>query len=177
MLTHRTRAAIALILAAALAPDLAAQQPARCDAVEGFHRLDFWVGKWDVKVNGALAGTNTIEKILDGCAILEHWRSTTGQEGKSLFFFEHATDTWKQVWVTQTATAPGGVKEKTMLAPLPDGAVRFQGRIALAGGGHYLDRTTLSPLPDGRVRQVIETSRDDGATWRIQFDAIYERRG
>ncbi|HSJ63170.1 MAG TPA: hypothetical protein VK922_04595 [Gemmatimonadaceae bacterium] len=176
MLTRRFHAAAALILVALHAPHLAAQEPARCDDVAGFHRLDFWVGEWDVKVNGALAGTNTIEKILDGCAILEHWRGAGGQEGMSLFYFDRATDTWKQVWVTQTATAPGGVKEKTMIAPLPDGAVRFQGKIALSGGRHYLDRTTLSRLPDGRVRQVIATSIDDGATWRTQFDAIYERR-
>jgi hypothetical protein len=36
-----------------------------------------------------------------------------------------------------------------------------------------LDRTTLTPLGNGRVRQVIETSRDGGKTWRVGFDAVY----
>src|SRR5262249_984177 len=34
----------------------------------------------------------------------------------------------------------------------------------------------LTPLGDGRVQQVIETSVDGGTTWKVQFDAIYERQ-
>ncbi len=77
---------------------------------------------------------------------------------------------WKQVWVTDA----GYAKEKELVsAALPDGAVRFQGEVATRSGGTVLDRTTLTPLPDGRVRQVIEISRDHGATWQPNFDAYY----
>ena len=58
------------------------------------------MGEWGVVAGDERVGTNRIEKILDGCAILEHWRDNGGSEGKSLFYYNHATDTWRQVWVT-----------------------------------------------------------------------------
>lgn len=150
--------------------------PVPCESVAGFHKLDFWVGEWEVRSGEQIAGASTIEKILNGCAVMEHWRGAGGSEGKSLFFYDHLTDTWKQVWVTENATAPGGLKEKSLISALPDGSVQFQGTVSLADGRAFLDRTTLSPLPGGRVRQVIEISPDDGATWQTRFDATYHRR-
>lgn len=147
-----------------------------CEETEGFHRLDFWVGEWDVFTDGAKAGTNRIEKILNGCAILEHWTGAGGSEGKSLFYYSSATGKWKQVWVTQQATRPGGLKEKELIQEFEDGGVRFQGEISLSSGNTYLDRTTLTPLEEGKVRQVIEVSRDGGKNWRVTFDAVYVPR-
>src|SRR5262245_23242534 len=70
--------------------------------------LDFWLGRWDVRsVDGVSAGTNLVERVLGGYAILEHWRDVADCEGKSLFFFDHSVSTWRQVWVME-----GHVKEK-----------------------------------------------------------------
>lgn len=149
--------------------------PAQCGELDIYHTLDFWVGEWDVYVGDELVGSNRIEKILSDCAVLEHWRGEGGGEGKSLFFVTN-DGTWKQVWVTEWATRPGGVKEKTFQAMDTPGTVRFQGRIPLPDGGSYLDRTTLTRLASGEVRQVIETSTDEGRTWTAGFDAVYRRR-
>ena len=157
------------------APPADAQAPVPCDSLPGFHALDFWLGEWEVKVGSTLAGTNRIEKTLNGCAVIEHWEGTGGGNGMSLFFYNHATDTWKQVWVTEYATAVGGLKEKTAVAGAPPGALRFQGVVRLRDGREMLDRTTLSAHDGGTVRQVIETSTDGGATWQVRFDAIYAR--
>ena len=138
-----------------------------------FGALDFWVGEWNVSVGEQHVGTNRIEKILEGCAILEHWVAADGGEGKSLFYHQPATGEWKQVWVTTTPDRPGGVKEKTLVERLPDGGLRFQGEIPVPGGGKYLDRTTLTPAGDGTIHQVIEHSTDDGETWQVGFDALY----
>jgi hypothetical protein len=151
-------------------------EPPPCDSDSVYHILDFWVGDRDVKVKSELVGTNRISRILKGCAILEEWKDAQGGEGRSLFYYEPSTRRWKQVWVTSLATAPGGTKEKRLVAHLPDGGTRFQGEIPLASGGVLLDRTTLQPLPDGSVRQLIEASRDGGTTWRVMFDASYHRR-
>lgn len=154
--------------------------PARgqgCAADQAYGILDFWVGEWEVFVGEQRVGSNRIEKILSGCAILEHWSAAGGDEGKSLFYYQPATGEWKQVWVTGAPSRPGGVKEKTLVERLPDGGVRFQGDIPIAGGGTYLDRTTLLPAGDGTVRQVIERSTDGGETWEVGFDALYRPRG
>lgn len=177
-LRRRARSlATASVVWIAAVPSAAASQeatlPAACDDVRGFHRLDFWAGTWDVQVNGRTVGRNRIEKILDGCAVLEHWRGQAGGEGKSLFYYIPANDTWKQVWVTAGATGRGGVKEKELVETTADGGLRFLGEIPLADGTSYLDRTTLTPLPGGRVRQVIDRSTDGGETWHTGFDAVY----
>ncbi len=168
--------ALSLVLLTILAAPAGAQQsaPPSCDSVPGFHQLDFWVGEWDVvDPDGEPQGTNRIEKILSGCAIMEHWEGAGGSAGASLFYYDHLAHTWKQVWVTERATAPGGVKEKRLVEELPDGGLRFQGVITRPDGHTFLDRTTLTPLDEGRVQQVIETSTDGGAEWQRRFVGIY----
>ncbi len=91
------------------APSRAQQAGPACGDVPGSSALDFWLGEWEVRVDGEVVGENTIAKILDGCAVTEHWRSRAGGEGRSLFYPEPGTGRWKQVWVTGRATAPGGV--------------------------------------------------------------------
>ena len=169
----------ALIYSLLVLPALATGQeetPPGCDEVEVYRALDFWVGEWDVYIDNRLVGQNLIEKTLDGCAIFEHWRASDGGEGKSLFFVDYDGH-WAQIWVSQWAMTPGGVKEKVMVDDPPDGAVRFQGVVRHPEAGAWLDRTTLTPAEDGSVRQLIEISRDNGATWSPTFDAIYRPTG
>jgi hypothetical protein len=131
--------------------------------------LDFWLGSWEVRgPDGSPAGTNVVERVLDGHAVIEYWRAVDGAEEKSLFYYEPSAGTWRQVWVTS-----GCVKEKALVAAGPDG-VRFEGH-ALVAGRRHPDRTTLTVLPGGQVGQLIEDSLDDGTTWIVSFDAVYTR--
>ena len=153
--------------------DMTAQDKPGCDAPV-YRQLDFWVGTWDVRLDGRdnVVGTNIIEKTLDGCAIFEHWTDVRGSSGKSLFYYHRADQVWKQVWVTDL----GRVKEKRMLPESTSAVVVFQGELRLDDGTRLLDRTTLTDLGDGRVRQRIAQSADGGATWNGGFDAIYTPR-
>jgi len=167
------------ILACAIAGALrlhagaAAPNAASCEQTPQFHLLDFWVGKWDV-VSGNNHGLDVVEKQLDGCAVTEKWDGGPGDKGFSLFYFNRFTQKWTQVWVTNSATSLGGLKEKYYVGSPAPGAVRFQGTLpGLYRGKNVLDRTTLTPLPRGRVHQVIETSTDGGSTWHTGFDAVY----
>jgi hypothetical protein len=145
-----------------------------CEGDPDYHKLDFWIGTWDVFDNhdSTLNGRDVVEKIVGGCAIIENWKEADGSdEGKSLFFYESAKKQWKQVWVTDA----GPIKEKQLIEEMKDGGVRFQGEIPHRDGQSHLDRTTLTPLVGGRVHQVIEISRDAGKTWETVFDAEYRR--
>lgn len=150
------------------------ERPAEGGGDSGRHALDFWVGEWEVYDNGSrrLDGCNRIEPVLKGAAIIEHWSGANGSEGKSWFYFYRPEERWKQIWVTDG----GFVKEKAQVSGAAAGSVRFQGEIPLKDGHKLLDRTTLTPQPDGRVRQVIEHSRDAGATWQTVYDASYIRK-
>jgi hypothetical protein len=147
-----------------------------CDTDSTYHQLDFWVGEWRVTADGVLDGTDRIEKVLNGCAVSETWHDVApGHEGRSLFFVASAPKRWKQVWVTETARALGGTKEKGMIASYPGGGVRFQGELIGPLGRVLLDRTTLTPMPNGTVQQVIERSIDGGSTWTTPYTATYTR--
>jgi hypothetical protein len=144
-----------------------------CDG-PAYHELDFWLGTWQVvSPAGEPQGENRIEKVLNGCAVLEHWRDASGREGKSLFYYQLIPGMWKQVWVTDE----GQVKEKSLMRAYRGPGVRFQGRLPRKQGGTYLDRTTLTPLLDGRVQQVIEVSFDGGLRWdpKRRWEGIYRR--
>lgn len=176
MLSIRTAGTFLVLIAAPFAtPGLFAQSP--CPDDPDYAVLDFWVGEWDVMVGEQQVGTNRIEKVLSGCALLEHWSGASGSEGKSLFYRVPAEDVWKQVWVTENPSRPGGVKEKTMVERLDGGGTIFRGKVTTSSGQVVLDRTRLIPLGDGTVRQVIEYSEDEGATWHQIFDAIYVPTG
>jgi len=149
---------------------VARAQPPPAPAVH--HELDFWLGDWEAFAGGTLDGTDRIERVLDGAAVIEHWHDVSGHEGKSLFYFYRPENRWKQVWVTDV----GAVKEKVCIAVFPGGGTRFRGEIPLRAGGTVLDQTTLTPLPDGTVHQLIEQSADGGRTWQTTFDAIYRRK-
>jgi hypothetical protein len=168
---------LSLTIAPFLHPQATGSKPAApphpCQSDPEYQKLDFWVGTWDVYDNhdGTLNGTDVVEKIVGGCAIVENWREADGSgEGKSLFYYQRAKKRWKQVWVTDA----GPIKEKQLVDELK-GGVRFQGEIPHLDGSSHLDRTTLTPLPGGKVHQVIEISRDAGKTWETVFDAEYRR--
>lgn len=167
-----------LVIALACASAAAAGPPATsgCDANPEFHLLDFWIGDWDVFVGDVNVGEDRVEKILDGCAVVEDWTAARGGRGHSLFYYAPGAGTWKQVWVTQNALGPGGLKEKELVERLPDGGLRFQGEVPNDQGGGYLDRTTLTPVGPDEVHQLIETSINGGFAWKATFDARYVRR-
>jgi len=168
------RAAVA-IAGVALAATASAAEPAGCAAEPALGALDFWVGDWDVCVEGRGDGRDRVRTVLDGCAVTEEWTATDGSRGSSLFYYVVNEKQWKQVWVTDQALQPGGLKEKRLIARFADGGVRFQGEIALPDGRRILDRTTLRPVDGDAVSQRIEMSRDGGDHWSTTFDARYQR--
>ncbi|MGH9440978.1 MAG: hypothetical protein ACRD16_01760 [Thermoanaerobaculia bacterium] len=146
-----------------------------CESDPAFHRLDFWVGDWDVYDSGTSvkAGSSALKKILKGCAISVDWLEADGKgEIQELFFYEKARDLWHQVWISDA----GPTKERRATAGGPAGSLRFLGDVLMLDGRSYLDRSTVTPMPAGGVHQLIEISRDGGSTWQATFDAVYRRR-
>ena len=82
----------------------AAARPPPCAAPE--HRqFDFWVGTWDVfGPAGRQVGANRIERIADGCALLEQWTGSGNVTGKSLNIYDASDGRWHQTWVDSSGT-------------------------------------------------------------------------
>lgn len=151
---------------AALAANVPAPKP--CSAPE-YHQFDFWIGDWNVQENGAPAGTNNVESILDGCIVRENWVGTDGSKGTSLNRWDPAAKKWHQTWVDNR----GGKLE--LSGGFQNGTMTLAGERASSRDpkGKILDRITWQKLPDGRVHQVWTASRDGGKTWQGQFDGFY----
>jgi len=172
-MTRRRRTLTGLVVTVAVGAACAGE-PSCAESPE-HALLDFWTGEWNVCVAGAYAGHDRVTRIADGCAVTEEWTGADGLHGFGLFYYVPAQAQWKQVWVTDQASRPGGLKEKHLIARDGDAATRFQGEIALPGGERILDRTTLRRAASGAVHQTIEISRDGGDRWTTTFDAEYRR--
>lgn len=149
---------------------LKAQAEARahpCANDARYRAFDFWVGDWDVFSGTQQIGHNRIEKMLDGCLLMESWTDGYGNSGKSMNYYDPASGRWRQNWVDEN----GGVV--TYEGEIREGGMRYSGENLRADGRRSLARVRLTPQSDGTVRHVIETSTDGGKTWSNSFDAVY----
>jgi hypothetical protein len=163
---------IVLTMAAGLGGAARAQAPAPapppdCSAPE-FRQFDFWIGDWTVTAGGRQAGVNRIERVLDGCALAEHWTSASGVAGTSLNFYDRASGAWHQAWTD----ARGGALRLT--GGLVDGRMVMRSEPQSGpDGASLVQRITWSRESGGRVRQLWESSTDGGRTWSVAFDGLY----
>ena len=147
-----------------------------CEANSAYRTFDFWIGEWDVTSAGnpTNKSESSIQKLVEGCAILENWygggkQAGPGTTGKSLNYFNPATGKWRQLWVSDTCVLGDYQGE------FRDGAMRFE-RDFVQGAINTKGRMTFTPLEPGKVRQFIEQSTDGGKTWVTQFDGLYVRK-
>lgn len=159
---------VLLLLAAPVAAQKPAAKPACSDSV--YRQFDFWLGDWNVTMNGNQAGTNNITLEEEGCLLHEHWVGSKGGTGQSFNFFDRTTGEWTQVWVDNqggnlhlTGRFSGNQMQLTGTAPGPDGKPAQQ-------------RLTFTRNADGSVRQLWESS-GDGKTWTVAFDGLYRKKG
>ena len=131
------------------------------------HRVfDFFIGHWRAATpDGMVVGTNHIEAVLGGAALIERWTSVNGYEGTSLNRLDPVTGTWRQTWVDDQ----GDVVE-FVDGHIDDGAMRF-----VAHGDGVERRLTFFPQGPDALRQLSEASSDGGGTWSIEYDLRYRR--
>jgi hypothetical protein len=136
-----------------------------------YQEFDFWVGEWDVfNPQGRQVGVNIIEKILNGCALLENWSSVFGTSGMSINYYDPSDGKWKQNW----SDARGGIV--WYQGEIKDGAMHFSGENISPDGSRQLARVVIKPLENGNVHHFIEQSADGGKTWNVYFDGTYVPR-
>lgn len=136
-----------------------------CEHTAENRQFDFWIGEWTVETaTGQQAGTSKVERILNGCALLENW-SGMG-DGKSLNIYNANRKQWQQFWVD----ASGEVHEYA--GGLVNGEMRFEGPAADHQGNRTMRRMTFTRLDGGRVKQKGEVS-SDGKNWSVEYELIY----
>jgi Tfp pilus assembly protein PilF len=143
-----------------------------CTKIPEARQFDFWLGEWDVKNTlGQQAGQSSIQLILGQCVLLENWTNAGGGSGKSFNVFNRQTRQWHQTWVDDQ-----GSFTEYKQGEYKDGKLSFLAEQAGPNGQKQWQRMTFFNLSPERVRQLGETSSDDGKTWQISFDLLYQRK-
>lgn len=140
-----------------------------CAYRDEYKQLDFWVGEWTVTADGQTIATSSIQRVAEGCAVLENYSQADGFVGKSLNFFDPALRKWRQVWVDATT------RVAELAGEYKDGAMRYEGEEVRPDGGKLLRRMTLFNLSPDRMRQLCEASTDGGKEWKVRCDLLYVR--
>lgn len=137
-----------------------------------YREFDFWIGEWDVfNAKGEKVGSNRIESINGGCALLENWRGKGGTTGKSLNHYDRHDGRWHQYWVD----SDGG--RLRLAGGLVGGRMVLSGREPSDADARKTvqHRIEWQPLEGGKVLQRWESSAD-GRQWKTLFEGTYVRR-
>jgi len=143
-------------------------KPPACAAPE-YRQFDFWIGDWDafdIDNPRTVVARTRVDRILDGCVLLEDYQGANGSHGESFSIYDASRKVWHQSWVTNRGkllVIEGGVEA---------GAMVLSGADRQADGKRRLVRGTWKPLSGG-VRETAVTSIDGGKTWQPWFDLIF----
>lgn len=135
-----------------------------------YRQFDYWLGEWDVEVDGQVVARSSIQMILGECAVYEnYWRIDGSYAGKSFSVWDAQQSRWEQRYVDTTGASRdwfGRLEGERMVFHLrPD-----------ANGGNATQRMIYTKEGPDRVRQTIETSADGEKSWSMAFDGLYIRK-
>ncbi|MFA6958159.1 MAG: tetratricopeptide repeat protein [Thermoanaerobaculia bacterium] len=132
-----------------------------------YRQFDFWLGSWEVRdPAGHVVGHNDVTLHLDGCMLMENWKSGAGHAGMSMNYFEPTDGSWNQIFIDN-----GGVPSGW--PPLKGKLVDGKMVLSTLQGVKPETRWIWSKTGDGRVRQLAEQLGDDGKTWSVIWDSYY----
>jgi len=141
-----------------------------CQSSE-YRQFDFWLGDWDVhSPDGPSVGRNLVTSEQDGCLLIEHWTSSTGEEtGTSFNYYDVRDKKWHQLYLDNSGNAGA--------FPAMAGDLVGNKMILLTDDTKSpLSRWTWYVLEPGKVRQMAEQSTDGGKTWNIGWDSVYVKQ-
>lgn len=141
-----------------------------CTSAE-YRQFDFWIGDWDVQVQGQSAGHNLVTLEQDGCLLVEHWKASTGgQTGTSFNYYDVRDKKWHQLYLDNSGNAGA--------FPAMAGTLTG-GKMVLVTDPNVspVSRWTWYVVSPGKVRQMAEQSTDGQKTWGITWDSIYVKAG
>ncbi len=140
-------------------------KPASCAGPE-YRQFDFWVGDWDafdVDNPDKVVARNHVDRILDGCVLLEDYQGANGSHGQSFTIYDASRKVWHQTWVTNRGQL------LTIEGKMQAGEMVLSGADLTADGKERHVRGVWKPV-NGVVRETAVTSTDGGKTWEPWFD-------
>ena len=140
-----------------------------CTVLPEYRQFDFWIGEWivtDTKT-GNPAGKSKIELLLGACVIMENWQPVSGTAGKSFNIYNAAEKKWRQTYVD----ASGSLLE-FYDGEFKDGKMQFKMK---PGSDNAMHKLSFFKISTTEVRQLGEMSKDNGASWQVEYDLTYKK--
>ncbi|MCF2858691.1 hypothetical protein L1286_14485 [Pseudoalteromonas sp. SMS1] len=134
-----------------------------------YKSFDFWLGEWKVKSAENQFATSKISKILDGCVILEEYKTATGFAGKSLNTYSPALGVWHQTWMDNQ----GGMLK--LEGGVENGKMTLRGETLEKNGRVKKHEITWQKQHGDNVQQIWR-AQVGKEKWVILFSGIYSKR-
>ncbi|RMH29303.1 MAG: hypothetical protein D6693_02105, partial [Planctomycetota bacterium] len=176
-----------VIVAAALLLAWPAAGQTTIEALPVRRQFDFWIGEWDVtnrfwnhhRGEAIVPGAGLrVYPVLDGGALVEHYRGRSWNGGDILGFSVRAYDPAEDEWVIILNWPSGDAPFWTMRGGFDFNRGVFLGTTEQPDGATRIDRYIFSDLIPGYYRWEGSYSLDDGQTWaRPSFVMQGVRRG
>ncbi|MCH4824416.1 hypothetical protein ML462_14680 [Gramella lutea] len=153
-------------------PSLSFSQSSDCACCTPDHsQFDFWVGDWEVfDKDGKKIGENLIVKLEDNCIVNENWTSENGGSGKSYNYYDPSTETWNQLWISNT----GNILKLKGIAS--ENKMTLKSEITQGTKGKYYNQITWTENKDGSVNQLWEIYDQKGNLLNNVFEGIYKKK-
>jgi hypothetical protein len=146
-------------------------RPPACVEDPRYAMQDFTVGHWDVMSGQRKVAEVKMEKVLNGCSILETWMTAQGVPTANGYFnYNRDHDHWQYFWTAgdgDTTYFKGGLVEP--------GNMRFITTYPRPQG-ERLEHWSLIAKPDGTVQELSRTTDDGGKTWRTGYDLTWRKK-
>ena len=137
-----------------------------CKYGKAYKKLDFWLGEWDVYVNGKKTADSYITKSKGGCTLHEDYQTLSGYYGRSINYLDTADNLYTQIWIDKSNSK---IEFKETEAR--------EGYLMMLSDSDKNNLIRMSYEKDpktGHVTQIMESSSDDGKTWNLDFLGVYK---
>lgn len=127
-------------------------------------RFDFWVGEWDMYVNGELISHQSVKSQLDGASIVQ-----TGPQSMTLAVFDPSSGKWKMTW---TSTAG---HHDVLVGGMNDQGQMVMKQKVLRDRPGVIGKWVLRDIYKNHFFADWMTSEDGGKTWVNEAAMEYKR--
>ena len=133
-------------------------------------QLDLWIGEWELlNEDRQVLGVSSVTKETGGYMITEKWQPVGRVGGTSVTYFDASDQKWKQTFVS--GQGPITRYEGTF----EEGQLSLIGDTVFPNGAKTTSRAQMTFVSRNEVRFLMESSRDNGASWYPKFSGTYRR--